>query len=157
MYLSIYHGPDRRLHSTFGCTSCNYNVVYHCYYILTPHFHPTYMLSFPIPFPLSALFTSPSSSIFPIYHPLARFLFMFVFLFSRSIFLPPTILSARLAHPPFPSPGTCISLQVLQGTQRGAVKAAASPRTAASLLAERGATEGQQLWTLWHWPPRLIL
>ncbi len=51
-----------------------------------------------------------------------------------SNFFPPSLLSS----------GTCISLQVLQGTQRGAVKAAASPRTAPSILAKRGAAEGQQ-------------
>lgn len=56
-------------------------------------------------------------------------LFLFCFLFSPSSPL---------------SSGACISLQVLQGTQRGAVEAAASPRTAASLLAQRGASEGQQ-------------
>lgn len=55
------------------------------------------------------------------------------------------------------SSGTCISLQVLQGTQRGAVKAAASPRTAPSLLAKRRASEGQQHWTLWHSSHQLIV
>ncbi|MEQ2256470.1 hypothetical protein ILYODFUR_024453 [Ilyodon furcidens] len=45
---------------------------------------------------------------------------------------------------PFYGPrGTRISLQVLQGAQCGAVKAAASTRTAPSLMAERGAAEGQ--------------
>lgn len=52
--------------------------------------------------------------------------------------------------PPVLSSGTCISLQVLQGTQRGVVKAAASPRTAASLVAKGGASEGQQHQSLWH-------
>lgn len=52
--------------------------------------------------------------------------------------------------PPVLSSGTCISLQVLQGTQRGVVKAAASPWTAASLVAKGGASEGQQHQSLWH-------
>lgn len=64
-------------------------------------FHPTSVLSFPIPFPRSALFTSPSSSMPPsspsTTHSSSSY---FCFLFSRSISLPPTILSARLAHPP---------------------------------------------------------
>lgn len=71
----------------------------------------------------------------------------YLFLLSCSILLTSHIsLSPHHTRPPTPalSPGTRISLQVLPGTQRGAVKAAASPRTAASLLAERGATEGQQ-------------
>lgn len=46
----------------------------------------------------------------------------------------------------FPS-GTCIPVQVLHGTQCGAVKAAASPWTATSLLAQRRASEGQQHWS----------
>lgn len=42
------------------------------------------------------------------------------------------------------SPGTGVSLQVLQGTQHRVIEAAASPGPAPPLLAKRGAAEGQQ-------------
>lgn len=55
------------------------------------------------------------------------------------------------------SSGTRISLPVLQGTQRGAVKAAASPRTAPSLLAKRRVAEGQQPQHLRHLSNEVII
>lgn len=59
--------------------------------------------------------------------------------------LPPAPLSARpFSSHPFPSSGTCVFVQVLQGTQCGAIKAAASAWAATSLLAKRRASEGQQ-------------
>ena len=45
--------------------------------------------------------------------------------------------------PPRRSSGPCISVQLLQGAERGAVQAAAPPWTAAALLAQRRASEGQ--------------
>lgn len=96
---SIYHGPDRRLHSKFGCTSRNYSVVY--YYILTSQFHLTYMLSFPIAFPLSALFTSPSSSMPPSSPSTTHLSTSFSYLFFVFLLhLPPTHNSVCLSCPP---------------------------------------------------------
>ena len=93
----------------------------------SPHFSP--------PMPLLHFLTSSLS----LYHllilsPIVLSPFHFFSFFFFLLFSPSSPLSS----------GACISLQVLQGTQRGAVKAAASPRTAASLLAQRGASEGQQ-------------
>lgn len=52
-----------------------------------------------------------------------------------------------ISSPPCCSSGTHIPFQILQGPQCGAVKAAASPRTTPSLLAERGAAEGQHAYS----------